>query len=286
MIIVKIIGGLGNQMFQYAYAKSLQNKGYDVFIDLSSFDIYKLHGGYQLDKFNIDLKLVDNNILSKYNIVGVFSKIKNKLKIKNKNCLVENSLLFDKSFLSPLDGKYIDGYFQSEKYFLEIRDILIKQFRLEEKYLNPISEKLKDMIVSEQKSCSVHVRRGDYLDSKNLSIHGICDLDYYKKSIDYIENNASDTKYFIFSDDIEWCKKNLEVKNAIFIENDNCLPHEDMYLMSLCKNNIIANSSFSWWGAWLNQNQDKIVIAPKIWFTDEQMQKQSTDIIPLSWIRL
>jgi len=286
MIIIKINGGLGNQMFQYAYAKAMEQKGYDVKIDITAFERYKLHGGYQLDKFNIDLEIVDKHKLVDLSILGFVSQIRNRLKIKNKNCLVEESLLFDKNFLLPTDKKYIEGYFQSEKYFLGIKDLLQKQFSLNNNQLNSYTQEIKNQIKNSENSCSLHIRRGDYLNNKNLSVHGTCDLEYYKRSIKLMNSKIKTINYFIFSDDIEWCKDNLKMENTLFIENKNSLPHEDIYLMTLCQNNIIANSSFSWWGAWLNQNDDKIVIAPKRWFADDELYKQSGDIVCDKWIKI
>ena len=282
MIIVKIIGGLGNQMFQYAYAKALEKKGCKVKIDISAFDTYKLHGGYQLDKYNIDLQV------SSYEENRKFHKnyFLTKLLIVNSKILKEKSFAFDVNLLDMEDHNYVSGYFQSENYFIHIRNLLLEQFVIKED-ISSYGKKVQKSIVNLKNSCSVHVRRGDYLEGKNASIHGLLNLDYYKKSIEYIKSKDKNISLFIFSDDIDWVKENFKLDNATYIESkDRILPHEDMYLMSLCKNNIIANSSFSWWGAWLNRFKDKIVISPKRWFSDEKLEKQSKDIIPIEWIRL
>lgn len=287
MIVVKIIGGLGNQMFQYAYAKVLSHKGYEVKIDTSEFDTYKLHGGFQLDKYDIDLEVSttkENNAFYKKNI---FFYIRNKLKLLPRKIIKESDLSFCKKFLEIEDNRYIIGYFQCAKYFKEIKPILIQQFQISQ----PVTSYTLDMkqaICNEKNSCSLHVRRGDYIKKNNVNIHGVCSLDYYQHAINMINNQSKHgVKYFIFSDDIEWVKDNLVVENAIYIDSkEKRLPHEDIYLMSLCNHNIIANSSFSWWGAWLNQNQEKIVIAPKKWFENAKMQKQAKDIIPNTWIKI
>lgn len=286
MQIVKIIGGLGNQMFQYAYAKALEQSGYEVKIDITAFLTYKLHGGYQLDKYKIDLKpstIDENKILYKNNI---FFKILKKLGIENAKIKQEKSLLFDSNFLKIGNNNYIEGYFQSEKYFKNIREVLLKQFIIKQETSN-YTKKIEKKIIVSKNSCALHVRRGDFVSSTNIHIHGVCDMGYYKKAMKYLEEKVGDMDYFIFSDDIDWVKENLDVQNAIYIESkEKRLPHEDIYLMSLCSHNIIANSSFSWWGAWLNQNKNKIVIAPKRWFVDEKMQKQSRDIVCESWIKI
>lgn len=286
MIIVKIIGGLGNQMFQYAYAKSLQQKGFQVVIDISAFESYKLHGGYQLDKYNIDLNSSTKEENSKFYTNSLTYRVMRKLNIVNSKIVKEKSLLFYDKLFHIEDGCYLDGYFQCEKYFKDIREVIIKNFTINQdlsNYTKDIENKIKNI----RNSCSLHIRRGDFINSKNINIHGSCDIVYYLNAIKYLEEKIEDINYFIFSDDIEWVKENLAIKNAIYVySKEKRIPHEDIYLMSLCKNNIIANSSFSWWGAWLNKNEKKIVIAPKRWFVDDKLESQSKDIVCESWIRI
>lgn len=286
MVIVKIIGGLGNQMFQYAFAKALQQKGYEVKIDISAFETYKLHGGYQLDKYNIDLDPSTKDENDKFYKNTFFYKVLRRFGIDFSRRIKEKSLLFDNRFLEIEDNSYLDGYFQCEKYFKDIRQIILKQFTINQEVSNYTKE-IENKIQNSQNSCSLHIRRGDFVNSTNINIHGACDIEYYKKAIQYLEEKVENINYFIFSDDIEWVKENLAIQNAIYIDSkEKRIPHEDIYLMSLCKNNIIANSSFSWWGAWLNQNEKKMVIAPKRWFADDEMQKQSSDIVCESWVKI
>lgn len=286
MVIVKIIGGLGNQMFQYAYAKALQQKGHEVKIDISAFETYKLHGGYQLDKYNIDLDSSKKDENDKFYKNTIFYKVLRRFGIDFSRRIKENSLLFNSELLKIEDNSYLDGYFQCEKYFKDIREIILKQFTINQDISNYTKE-IKNKIQNSQNSCSLHIRRGDFANSTNINIHGACDIEYYKKAIQYLEEKVENINYFIFSDDIEWVKENLAIQNAIYIDSkEKRIPHEDIYLMSLCKNNIIANSSFSWWGAWLNQNEKKMVIAPKRWFADDKLESQSKDIVCESWIRI
>ena len=286
MVIVKIIGGLGNQMFQYAYAKALQQKGHEVKIDISAFETYKLHGGYQLDKYNIDLAKSTKEENSKFYTNSLTYRVMRKLNIVNSKIIKEKSLLFDYKLLNIEDGCYLDGYFQCEKYFKDIREIILKQFSINQDISNYTKE-IENKIQNSQNSCSLHIRRGDFVNSTNINIHGACDIEYYKKAIQYLEEKVENINYFIFSDDIEWVKENLAIQNAIYIDSkEKRIPHEDIYLMSLCKNNIIANSSFSWWGAWLNKNEQKIVIAPKKCFTDKKLDEQSKDIACKNWVKL
>ena len=286
MIITRIIGGLGNQMFQYAYAKALEQKGHEVKIDISAFETYKLHGGYQLDKYNIDLDSSIKDENDKFYKNTFFYKVLRRFGMDFSRRIKEKSLLFDKKLLEIDDNSYLDGYFQCEKYFKDIREIILKQFTINQDISNYTKE-IKNKIQNSQNSCSLHIRRGDFVNSTNINIHGACDIEYYKKAMKYLEEKVVNINYFIFSDDIEWVKENLAIQNAIYIDSkEKRIPHEDIYLMSLCKNNIIANSSFSWWGAWLNQNEKKMVIAPKRWFADDKLESQSKDIVCESWVRI
>lgn len=287
MVMVKIIGGLGNQMFQYAYAKALQQKGYEVKIDISVFETYKLHGGYQLDKYNIDLESSTKDENYKFYKNTFFYKVLRRFGMDFSRRIKEKSLLFDKKLLEIDDNSYLDGYFQCEKYFKDIREVILKQFSIKNQEISNYTKEIKNKILNSQNSCSLHIRRGDFVNSTNINIHGACDIKYYKKAIQYLEEKVENINYFIFSDDIEWVKENLAIENAIYIDSkEKRIPHEDIYLMSLCKNNIIANSSFSWWGAWLNQNEKKMVIAPKRWFADDKLESQSKDIVCESWVKI
>ena len=286
MIIVKIIGGLGNQMFQYAYAKALQEKGNEVKIDISVFNTYKLHGGYQLDKYKIDLKastIEENNRFYKNtNMI----KILRRLGYDKSTIIKEETLLFDDTLLKVEDNNYISGYFQTELYFKDIRESILREFIMTNKYTS-YTEKIQKNILSNSKTCSIHIRRGDFINNTNISLHGACDLSYYTEAIKFMNLQYRGLKYFIFSDDISWVRENLEIEDALYIDSaEPRPPHEDIYLMSICSHNIIANSSFSWWGAWLNQNQNKVVIAPKRWFVDDEMDKQAKGIAPDGWIKI
>ena len=286
MIIVNIVGGLGNQMFQYAYAKALEQKGNNVKIDISAYKIYTLHGGYQLNKYNIDLPISTKNENSRFYKDDLLHKILKKIKLYIPKIIQEKSLLYDSNFLQINDDSYVDGYFQSEKYFSNIRDILLKQFTIKQS-VSSYTIEMKNIILGVKSSCSLHIRRGDFTNSINVNIHGVCRLDYYQRAIEYLKNRYDNVKFFIFSDDIDWVRGNMKLENVVYVNNiKHRLPHEDIYLMSLCSHNIIANSSFSWWGAWLNQNDEKIVVAPKKWFADNALQAHSDDIYCRNWIKL
>jgi hypothetical protein len=286
MLLVNLTGGLGNQMFQYSFAKALQAKGYEVKLDISTFETYTLHGGFGLEHYSITIPIASKEELLPYK-TNFLTRIGRKLNLSHKKLMGEKTLLFQKELLSPPDNTSLYGYFQSEKYFNPLRHTILEEFTVKAP-LSPYSTSIEKTIQTAGDTASIHIRRGDYItDSKAHKFHGICGLDYYEEAISLLESKFKEMHYFIFSDDIEWVKNNLSLKNATYIENNpSKIPHEDIYLMSLCHHNIIANSSFSWWGAWLNQNSKKMVIAPKRWFADDKMAQQSHDIVPESWSRI
>ena len=285
MVIVKMIGGLGNQMFQYAYAKALHVRGYDIRLDSTFMQPNLAHGGFGLHVYSIDLEVDSNENLKALSSNGLLCKIFNRFNIPTKCYLKEKTFLFTPSLIKPQENVFIEGYFQTERYFKDIRELLLEQFQPRES-LSDYSQKIKHSIESASCAISLHVRRGDYLKASAQSYHGLCSHEYYQKAMQYLKEYCQDITYVVFSDDIAWVKENMPIENALYVYNEGQAPHEDMYLMSLCQHNIIANSSFSWWGAWLNQNPNKIVIAPKQWFANAKMQAQSMDIAPNSWIRL
>lgn len=291
MVIVRLIGGLGSQMSEYAYAKALESKGYDVKIDATTFESYTLRG-YELDKYNIDLECSTKEENDRYRpnniVIKILSRILNKIGINILSLKVvrEKSFIFNQKLLEINNEAYVIGDFFSEKYFKDIRSTLLKQFSIKGRP----SSYMKDMevkISEAANSCFIHVRRGDYFHNKRVNkVHGVCGVDYYQNAAKYVQSQVGSLQYFIFSNDIEWCKENLKIDNATYMENqERASPHEDIYLMSLCKHNIIDHSSFCWWGAWLNQNENKIVVAPKKWFSNEKLQKQSRDIYCESWVK-
>ena len=199
----------------------------------------------------------------------------------------EKDFFYDQSLLQPKDNNCIYGNFQSEKYFINIRNILIKEFTLK-RNISDYGKIVKDEINKSSCSCSLHIRRGDYLTNSVVNkVHGVLGLDYYKKAIKLLEEKQGDVQYFIFSDDIQWAKENLNIEKSFFVDDQKeRTPNEDVYLMSLCNHNIIANSTFSWWGAWLNDNDKKVVISPKQWFMDKKINNNTFDLIPSIWIRV
>ena len=289
MVVIKISDGLGNQMFQYAHARALQNRTLQkVYLDISDINNleneWKRESGwvnlcdkreYQLDNFLISLPVIDADRLPAKN-KKVYEKSRflrycKELRLLhtvylNETDCRENGLRYRK-----YQNYYVEGYFFDQNYYKDIADILRQEFKLKRKISVPdnISRVLKT-----RNTVSLHIRRGDFLKvGRNIS-----EGDYYIRAINYIQRIVEEPFLFIFSDDMEWVKNHMKFNLEYLIIGEygfsDC---EELTLMSMCKNNIIANSTFSYWGAWLNPNKEKIVISPRGW-----RQK----IIPDTWVQL
>lgn len=259
MIITKLQGGLGNQLFQWAIAKNLSVE-YDLefYLDISFYKHQPAHVSqriFSLNKFsNLNIKLLD------YNDELNFIKIQDFMDFEFIDIILDNK----KNYL-------LNGYWQTEKYFYKNSDIIKKEIGVPKHFFEKI-----DFITDN--SVSIHVRRTDYLGLPD--IHVVQDLKYYEEALRIINDYD---KIIVFSDDIEWCKENINFENVHFVEGYDDI--EDLWIMSMCKNNIIANSSFSWWGAWLNNNPEKKIIAPKKWFGDK-VSLNTNNICPNKWTKI
>lgn len=252
-MIVRLQGRLCNQMFEYAFAKSVAKaRNEDV-------TFYSDQHAHLLAPFNVDIR---------------FEHDVSKLALK----FGERNLKFDPEVYAVQKGLFFEGYWQNERYFDSelVRDHL--------RFKNPPTnrdqvKKLADEIYKTE-SCFIHVRRGDYLKEPHASFHGVLGMDYYNAAINYVRERKQNVKFFVFSDDTGWCKQHL--KDHEVIENTNS--YEDFMLASFCKNSIIANSSFSWWSGWIHEYPGKIIVAPKQWFKSTQVDY--SEIVPDRWIKL
>lgn len=285
MKIVRFLGGLGNQMFQYAFYKSLEKEFKKTKADLHAFKGYTLHNGYELERiFGINLSKVPAFLVNIYDPEHQkwhHRRLRKILKLR-KAYYYENPIFsYDETIYHDTSNKLYWGYWQNPSYFSNFREELLMDFTFKQQ-LNQINQKTLFQI-SESNSVAVHIRRGDYL--YNDLLGNICDLNYFKQAIELIENSVVKPSFFVFSDDIPWCKEKLSINNGTYIDwNGNADSYIDMQLMSNCKHNIISNSSFSWWGAWLNTNINKIVVAPKKWVNDKTLD--TSGVIPNEWIKL
>lgn len=294
--IVRFNGGLGNQMFQYAFALCLSAKfNSEIFFDFSYFEDVKKHENvtsrtFELFAFNLEckdtaeqdfapVKKPDFGKKSKNTLAKMFPEKFGVNYVQEKHTFCFNKHIFNHDYL------YYEGYFQNEKYFKHLREALLASFSLKAPYRD-LDEKNKTVLdkILNTNSVSLHIRRGDYVTLDYVTkIHGICGLDYYQRAIEYISKRIENPHFFIFSDDFDWVKENLKIDYPhTFVDFNQDKGYLDLELMKHCKHNITANSSFSWWGAWLNENPEKIVISPKKWIA----KNKKCDVVPKGWIKL
>ena len=299
MKIVNIIGGLGNQMFQYAFALSLKERFPDsvVKIDTSHFHYIflkkwktaNLHNGYEIDQLFPNANLEKASILDLLHVTWYvpnywLSRFFRKVLPLRKTEYIQSSMIctsYDEKAYKQSDNCYYEGYWQSITFYLPIREKIKNIFK------HPIPNSINANYIekiSMANSVGIHIRRGDYLLSPEF--RGICTLDYYKKGIDEILKDGEKHSFYIFSNDVDWCKDNIcpllhSHDCHIVTENkgkDSCW---DMFLMTYCKDLIIANSSFSWWGAFLNDRGGRVV-APKKW----DNKNRELDFWAPDWIKI
>jgi len=271
MIIVKLMGGLGNQMFQYAIGRRMAYMlSVKLRLDICGFMNYKLRT-YGLSPFNIQEDFASPEEIAALKVIPTYIR--------------EKELFhFDPSILNLGDDIYLDGSWQSEKYFADIQAIIRQEFTVKIPQVG-INKELAKQITSCE-SVSLHIRRGDYIsNSRTNQILGICDLDYYFHCVDCLAQTIKHPYFFIFSDDHEWTRNYLKLPYPAIIVDYNKADknYEDLRLMSQCKHHIIANSTFSWWSAWLSQNPKKIIFAPKRWFKSNAYNPK--DLIPDKWVK-
>lgn len=281
MIVTHIIGGLGNQLFQYALGRQLSIKHKTkLYFDASDFTTYKLHN-YTLSHFNV------NGVLaSRIKVIGL--KLNNFFQSSKpyykRSVVQEQGFYFDPNINNASDNVYLRGYWQNEKYFKEIEKTLKREITLKDHQDQRYYDILARIVNSN--SVSLHIRRADYLSDKSKKVFTACTPDYYHLATKIVANRVDAPKLFIFSDDIEWAKNNITPPLPVEFVSDSikCADrnYQELTLMSACKHNITANSTFGWWGAWLNNNPGKTVITPKRWFVESSRE----EITPSSWIKI
>lgn len=283
MIVIYLKGGIGNQLFQYALYTSLQSQGKQVRLDYTTIsdEMTRIHRGTIFDTFLLDRDYHPDTIseIAQKLQRRVFNRVFRKL-----TCyyVEKEDGEYDPDVLALKHG-YLDGYWQSPKYF-EGCEAELRQ-RLQFKHtLSTESRQMLGRITQAQCPVSVHVRLGDYTTDENSALFGnICTKEYYSKAIAHITQRHPNASFFVFSNEPRKAAEVIDIPNAVIVDiNDESAASADMYLMSQCHHNILANSSFSWWSAWLNQNPQKQVIAPKTWING----KNTPDVCPESWIRL
>ena len=282
-------------MFQYALARSISEKGQKVYLDvLRPYKDYDdelpyEQRAYGLKNYAITLRQADLKRSRKWKFLRkktIWEKLIFELSKKEKWPYVHMSEdgffgRYNPKLLTLEGNYYLAGTFQNEGYFKEIRPILLKEFQLKKK---PVLEaELKTVLIG-RNTVSVHIRRGDYVTHQKT--FGLCSLTYYKRAMQFIKERVKQPVFLFFSNDMKWVKDNFQAEadeEYYYVNADGTLKdYEELYIMSKCKHNIIANSSFSWWGAWLNESDDKIVIAPKVWRRDDLSYR----VAPKEWITM
>jgi len=316
-LIIATFSGLGNQMFHYAFYKYLKLSSFNVYLDINSPQSqrqYQRHETFRLDYFQLnDINYATKNdvlefitpqdeIFSRpfakiiktepfFSILKVFlHKIRTKIIYSlygRSKCWVEwerkgRGKKFYRSDLTKNTRAYMVGTYQEYFYLNSIRKYLINDFTFTQKMPEPVLQYYSEII--KQNSVSIHIRRGDYSTTKEFDI---CSIEYYKKAIDFISKNLKNPVFFVFSDDLQWVKNNFCFLNAYTIVDNSSSEKSDycdLYLMTNCKHNIIPNSTFSWWAAWLNQNANKIVVCPEMWNGLDFIR--TDEICPPEWKRV
>lgn len=292
MIIVRLSGGLGNQMFQHAAATALASHlNCELLWDLSAYAPHNSPRSFELDKvFGLANRVANASVLRSvlgwrgYGLAKTVIDNQRLAWIRPKSYTSEPYFHYWPDFFSLPNATYLDGYWQSERYFSSINALVRKAFA----FSLPLSHQnqaISDKI-RQSNGVSVHVRRGDYISNPLSSqVHSCCTLDYYQQASVEITDRVGPVHFYIFSDDPQWARNNLKLPGpCTYIEhNTGAISYVDMQLMSLCRNHIIANSSFSWWGAWLGSEPDKIVIAPKKWFSIDSIN--TCDLYCSGWVQ-
>ncbi len=292
MIVVRISDGLGNQMFQYALGRRLsRERGVALKLDPRAVK------GHPERHFALDELSLESAFATKDEVRAltrlptlVPKKLAPRFLRERRRRLRPptyrregDSFRFEPDVLSTPAPAYLHGYWQSERYFDSIADVLREDFEVR----TPITGRDAQVAaqIDDVEAVSIHVRRGDYVsDPATHALHGVCSADYYAQGVAYFTEHLSAPRFFVFSDDPAWAAANLKLpSDTVFIDhNDGSNGHEDLRLMSRCRHHLIANSSFSWWGAWLNPRPDKIVVAPRRWTT----AFECPDVCPPAWVRL
>lgn len=288
MIVVRLNGGLGNQMFQFAAGYALSRRlGVECRADLSSFKRsirrYALDCFVGAPKIAVGRDLPLSSRLIRCGIPAILATKFGRVFGTTRIFEEQSAFVFDETFSALPDSSYLDGYFHSEKYFANVAADIRTIFTFREPP-NAANRKILDDIESVT-AVSVHVRRGDYITNPHTKrYHGVCSVEYYEKACRMIAERVQNVKFFIFSDDPDWVRENIRppAETTYVGHNKDDLAHEDMRLMSNCRHHVIANSSFSWWGAWLNRFAGKTVIAPRRWVADTSVPTR--DLFPEDWI--
>jgi Glycosyl transferase family 11 len=263
-MIVRLQGGLGNQMFQYAFGRSVSMyRNTPLYFDRAAVDRCRDHRRYMMDAYDVRMEFITP---------------------PNGPVYQEKGMPYDANVLLTDPGSLFSGYWQTERYF--IKDLVRKELSLPKGEPNEGTKRILQRIKDRVSPVAVHVRRGDYLRPGTKDFHGCFGAEYYKSGMNYFRELVHPT-FFVFSDDPEWCRDTFYKSDVEIVQVNKSSELEsawDIYLMSQCNHALISNSSFGWWGAWLNPYEHKVVLAPKKWFQAPEMDDR--DIVPQGWRKI
>lgn len=291
-VYTRLMGGLGNQMFQYAAARgvAIRNHG-SVCLDTSLLDTPHSEltaRTFGLGAFEVSASIAHKSEVDRFTnrsgARGLAVRIADRIRpMHHRRIVYEHSASFEKRILRARPPVYLSGFWQSEKYFKDVADIIRSDFRLR-RPLPPVAAQYMAEIKSGV-SVSVHVRRGDYAQGKTLAIHGLLPAEYYRDAFTRVSRTGEEATAFVFSDEIHWARKNIElgVETRFVDLQASDSEHAEILLMAECNHHVISNSTFGWWGAWLGEGEGTRIVAPQLWFADPSKE---VDIIPERWIRV
>ena len=285
-IIVSLFGGLGNQMFQYAIGRRLSlSNNCSLVLDDSWF--YSNQDGVTRRSFDLRKLKIQAKVYTLGRKQTIFAKAMRKSKLVKTpiidRVVIENDENYDGNLFKSIGpNTHLRGYWQSYRYFEDIKDVLAKDF-MPKRSLYSSLESGSEFNVKNETAIAIHVRRGDFVHNKKvMEFHGYCSFEYFNSAIKLIRSNVKDPLFCFFSDDMPWVKKQFaDVENKLFLSGKGAI--HDLCKMRYCNHHILSNSTFGWWGAWLCSQPDQLVVCPKRWFA---VKKNDTDLIPSNWIRL
>ncbi len=284
-VVIKLKGGMGNQMFQYAFGRALERAAEKAGQPIAiSFDITAYTNPlkadtrrpFMLEPLNVQAVLASDEVsLKAYNPYGIISKVLRRI------LGTGNTVAFDPSLLLPPFKKSYEGYWQTEKYFADFTDQIRSEFTLNVP-LGSLAQSMYERIKGDDHSVSIFYRRTDYVGHKTFDIG---EQDYQKRALARMKELVPNMKLYVMSDDITWVKENVDLpEGSVFVSDKEITPQEEMHLASACRHHIIPNSTFAWWGAYLNKNPNKVVITPKVWANVDN--DEYADIVPAGWLRV
>ena len=290
MVIVQLNGGLGNQLFQYGAGRAIAHRNrVPLKMDLSILQTSTLRT-YRLAYFNVIEEFAKEEEIRRL-LTPRRTEVVPRLCNNMRRCFLpyyrhpvlrERSRSFDPKVLKARRNTYLVGYWQSERYFADIADLIRSEFALRHQPDGVNQRVLAE--IGQANSVSLHIRRGDYVvNPKTNRVHGVLGMDYYRTAVSFIADRVEQPHFFVFSDDTPWCRQHLKMPFATFFmeHNGEEKDYEDLRLMRNCKHHIIANSSFSWWGAWLSEYPHKLVVAPRKWYAEAEYDPASR--FPSDW---